>query len=753
VPLSAWTPKAVDGKQALNIFVAAPGYFSYRYYTAASGKYLEVRPGQTYGIALVAAPTSKVTIRVLLPDGKLAFKAAVRLYSAEATPVSEVAADVADNGPLPKPIDPEMPDDPAPDSFTFDGQEYDVDLGTLFGERNTVVSNVPTPEHGGYSFNFAAEDEIASYKVIASVPGVGIGEVALTGAPQQTITLKPAGGITIAGVALGEDDKPAAGVKLRDDLSEQTFTTGADGRFEIPYSYPNLFSFSSDLKSSKNVPLPQIYTGNPKLGGAPFDNLRLSFNPPATMLSNRPRRLVRSEEDVIKPLVEGSFRDGKPTKGQSTRLTDFDEPEKTSGLLDGWNFTSAMKAALAITPDDPASGKALHLTSSATAAAYASISAETAAQLPNAEAFSFRLLRRADSKPLTLEFVAVEQNHRTRFWRNVLLPDKGSGRWETIVVPLRYMRWSQSDGPTWNKIRLLGFVMRDAGDIVVDDIRLQTGTALGAEMDVNEAIRLAFPGEKPENIRHWESPNLRVITNAPKFDYTRVMVKMDALQKDLKTDFPFLESPIAPPTVLVFKTERQYRRYAPRMARSLNAESEEPRSGGYTLHATATSAWSEKYGTERPVYYHEYVHAYMARAALLPIDGNWLQEGLAVNYQLKYFPQENFGDLVKSGMRVSSNRMSLQELTKYSPVPLAYYWQAKLVVEMLLQEPRYREKLPQLFAYFREKGSAQLEPALKDIYGISLEDFDKEWTQWVGRTYKLENVAPSPAPRQPPSQP
>jgi len=187
-------------------------------------------------------------------------------------------------------------------------------------------------------------------------------------------------------------------------------------------------------------------------------------------------------------------------------------------------------------------------------------------------------------------------------------------------------------------------------------------------------------------------------------------------------------------TLIVFDRDADYRQFVPRLGAYWNAHAAEPKSGGFTVQAIATAAYSEQHGTLRPVFTHEFIHSLLARALRVSNRGEWLHEGLANYYQLRFHPQENIAEIVRSGVEDPSNHLPLEQLCSGKPVPMNRYWQAMTVVEMLLTDDAYRASLPQLLEAFGTDGSTDLGPRL-EILGKDWASLAEDWKRFCLRHY------------------
>ena len=150
--------------------------------------------------------------------------------------------------------------------------------------------------------------------------------------------------------------------------------------------------------------------------------------------------------------------------------------------------------------------------------------------------------------------------------------------------------------------------------------------------------------------------------------------------------------------------------------------------------------WSEKFGTLRPVYTHEYVHALITKTLFLPSQGSWLHEGLASHVQIHFHPQPNLRDIVSEGIANPRLHLPLQALCNGNRISVKRYWQALTVVETLLSVDRYRQNLPRLLHAFQQSGSTDLTSQLELAFPVSWEKFTDTWYRFCRTHYPLTNT-------------
>jgi hypothetical protein len=178
---------------------------------------------------------------------------------------------------------------------------------------------------------------------------------------------------------------------------------------------------------------------------------------------------------------------------------------------------------------------------------------------------------------------------------------------------------------------------------------------------------------------------------------------------------------------IVFETADEYRQFIPRMARRFNLRIDPPDSDGYTLEGISVSSWSEKFGSLRPVFVHEFLHGYLSRTARLPLRGDWLHEGLATHFQLRLHPQDDLSQVIAAGLSSAERALPLNQLCDGRRIPTNRYWQAATLCQLLLSEPKYRRQLSKLFERLTTTNSTDLGPHLKPIWETDWDQLTADW--------------------------
>lgn len=427
-----------------------------------------------------------------------------------------------------------------------------------------------------------------------------------------------------------------------------------------------------------------------------------------------------------------------------TLLLDFD----THSISDGWSRVGEMEFSAQPLPEAMAetspglhpAGQGLSIQTSGPAGLFVKdeqLVPRDWSRFRDLSLWIYRDPAEASRHPTTVMEIHVSQrNTQADFWRRVDLAHAG---WKRITLPLCWFRWG-STVPRWEEADRLGIRFREPAHVVLDTITVEVGESGSAYLRPEELRRLAFPESPPSpgrtdsedrqalpSLIETQTDHVSIVSNAPRLEAQRLADHLETVVAAVRRDLPFLDPPARPPVLLIFAERLQYQAFTPRLAQQLGSSAKRPESGGYTLHGVSTSYWDERQGTLRPVYTHEFLHGYMAHSARFANRGEWLHEGLATLYQLRFHPQADVAKIIADGLTREDFRLPLGQLCNGEPIPLNRYWQAMTVVEMLLIDERYKAQLADLFSAFRESGSTDLGPHLKTLWGTDWTELTRHW--------------------------
>jgi len=356
----------------------------------------------------------------------------------------------------------------------------------------------------------------------------------------------------------------------------------------------------------------------------------------------------------------------------------------------------------------------------------------------------------ADAGPVVIEAQFYERDGAgTRFWRKLELKPG----WQHVRVPMRWCRWGGPQVPRWSEVDRFGLWFRGPAEVWVDSLALELAESDDVSVPLAEdLLPIAWPDPDARKAATVTRDGaVALLTDVPDLDAGAIKARLaravhamrDTLGKAVARMGTTPEDGSV--TLIVFQREREYRTFPLRLAEAMHSEAAPARADGYTLHGVATSYYKPELGSDRPVWVHEYVHAYVARWLGLPNRNEWFHEALATWIQLRFHPQEGVEKIVHRGVADPTLHLPLKRLTDGDAIPLDRYWQAMTVLDMLITDDALAPHLPAILAHFRDTGSTNLQAALDAVRrdAPELPTWPRFVEQW--RAHAAAWRAPTPA--------
>ncbi len=241
----------------------------------------------------------------------------------------------------------------------------------------------------------------------------------------------------------------------------------------------------------------------------------------------------------------------------------------------------------------------------------------------------------------------VLDKDKNQIWQRMFKMDGGKG-WQKVEWPLYLWRWANGRTASWSEAKYLVLNIEEgAGDVKLDDIRFLHGDKgeKSAFPEPDWVAKVAFTGK----FRSLNEKGVFIATDAmeelDEAALKKMSEKITPILEWIKATFKTARRPInegVPVSLLVFKDQGGYKKFYERLGKQWNVSIGAPGAGGYTVQDIAASTYSARYGADRPVYFHELVHAIASRELrLLPGQRrhSWLQEGFANYLQLCLYPK------------------------------------------------------------------------------------------------------------------
>jgi hypothetical protein len=346
------------------------------------------------------------------------------------------------------------------------------------------------------------------------------------------------------------------------------------------------------------------------------------------------------------------------------------------------------------------------------------------------EALSFWVHRSEEAvqrHPSTTIEVQVLEEPGVRFWRKLELHHTG---WEQFTLPLRWFSPGGGRLPRWDRVRHLGFLFHDQGEVLLDNVALSPGSAF---VRLEDLLPLAFPGRSREDLAVIGRPDLWLLSDVKNAGWEKLAAELAGLQRGFTADLGVAE-PAAPPCLIVFATAEQYWAFPGRLAAQYLREADAPQEAGSTVMGLATTSWDPDLGTRRPVCVHEFVHSLIERYLRLDNRDDWFQEGLASWYQERLRPQADLAKLVKENVLVADRRRPLESICGPQGKLRSDHLSAFTIVGTLASG-KYRARLPRLAAAFAQAKSTNLEPHLAAVLETDWAGLTKDWLEFCEQTW------------------
>ena len=435
--------------------------------------------------------------------------------------------------------------------------------------------------------------------------------------------------------------------------------------------------------------------------------------------------------------------------GQSSAPTSA--PATAVVLFDGGAAPSARNAAVIVVKDDDGKTylKATPKESNARMSLRWDLPAGT--DLSTASALTAAIRAAGARTTLTLRWCALDANDRIIRQRRLDLPT--FARMTEANWPLHLWRWGDQRVGGWDEVRAI--VLRaedDVQEIRLADVRLAGGVRgrAGAAPPAGWVTQLAFEGRKTRTVA--DGP-LAAATDAgddlTDDDLRAMLANMNRVAAWAKRTMPRASRPVADEsgaTMLIFRRRGDWESFYERLGRQWNVAIPRPTSGGYTVQDIAGSIFDPNAGCDRAVYFHEGVHAVLARQVRLleaaPTHG-WLQEGVANYLQLCQYPASLKGGayerLFRKDIDANSFFRPLRELVG-ARCEGSRYAQLASVIAFLSQE--HADWLDRLAAGAAD--GVPIDVTLREC-GVTLDELQSAWLAWGRRHFSATSPASSPA--------
>lgn len=245
----------------------------------------------------------------------------------------------------------------------------------------------------------------------------------------------------------------------------------------------------------------------------------------------------------------------------------------------------------------------------------------------------------------------------------------------------------------------------------------------------DEVKQLAFPDD--QNVRSHCADTVIIYTNADQLDLMELSSYLGGLAQMLEETIPCFQSyPAVPVRLVVFSEKAEYDHFFANYLDALGVDQMSSSADGITVNGIGFSYWDERWGSVRPVFAHEYIHAYLEGKIGLPnrVSFSWIHEGIANYFQFcQLSPKVNLEKKVETMLDASFVDYSFAELLDGRAVRRGHYLKVLTLVAFLQESEAYQEMLCRLLPKLKHAGDGTV--SQKDIseWFSSWEELEQEW--------------------------
>lgn len=348
----------------------------------------------------------------------------------------------------------------------------------------------------------------------------------------------------------------------------------------------------------------------------------------------------------------------------------------------------------------------------------------------------FRAYLPPEQEPTHIEVQLAEYDGSARFTRMVEIDQEG---WHEYTVQLRWMSPTPGRLPTWAAIQRLVIQFPKPTNIHLDDLTLVEVQGVTVEPTMEELLDLAYPlpdidaalegiEGNPEGIAI-DLPHVLLIAPNLDQDPTKLLEELAQIRAELGDELNVLRND-AQPILIVLPNEARYLEFCGQLAERYGRTVTEPASDGVTILGHAITYWDPEQGWERPTLIHEYVHSVLDRQSRLPSKSEWVQEGFANYFQIRFREPDSFEELY-AALEENDERSSVARITTGSRIERSQYPRALSIIEFLKQEPQFRDRLPLLVETFISFGTTDLRNLSEPVLGMPLSELQVRYDEWL----------------------
>lgn len=313
------------------------------------------------------------------------------------------------------------------------------------------------------------------------------------------------------------------------------------------------------------------------------------------------------------------------------------------------------------------------------------------------------------------------------------------GRWTEVRAPLRWFDGASS----YTKVQEVVWRM-PFGTSWFGGVQLAADSAYSSTLALDELVNTAYAGRP------------RVVSEGPVITVVAPQGSPDAapLQALARTAFDALSAQTGiagksgeKPVLMLFPDLATFRSAVEACRSKWGGAVPPPQGDDWVANGAGFGVFQVGPGYARPVHKRTIASLWLERVAGLRADGSWFAEGLATLAQYGDGSRKEVVTLMRAIPQNEQLRKPLSTWATGQRVAIATTLQAMGLVQMLIEEPAYRSKLPNLIRKMAARPTSDLRPLAQPVFGKSLDTVEADWLAFLRKRYAADRaMAPPDAP-------
>lgn len=311
-----------------------------------------------------------------------------------------------------------------------------------------------------------------------------------------------------------------------------------------------------------------------------------------------------------------------------------------------------------------------------------------------------------------------------------------TGRWTEVRAPLRWFDAASSYAEVREVVWRMPF-----GTSWVGGVQLSADAASTSALSVVELVRVSY-GDRPHRMS--EGSEVTLVAPAGSPDPSGMHAIASKAFEKLSAQTGVGAKAGAKPVLMLFEDIASFRTAVEACRSKWGGAIPPPPGDDWVANGVGFGILQQGAGYSRPVYQRTLASLWLERVAGLRADGGWFAEGLATLAQYGDGSRKEVVTLMRAIPQNAPLRKPLSTWATGQRVAIATTLQAMGLVQMLIEEPGYRAKLPVLIREMAVRPSSDLRPLAQPVFGKSLDEIEADWLAFLRKRYAPDQAAAPP---------